>query len=191
MADQWYYARDEDRHGPFTARQLKELAAAGEIHTTDTVWKEGVAQCVAAGNVKNLFSSAGPAIANEAAAAATAEEPLPPQERGQAAAVSPTPAKPATEDSDAGTGATEARSPGANQAPAPQALVRKGRAMAVRGALIVGQDGTVVHYRKKCTACGYEDVCRSRMPIRNGMTRVPFFCPKCRKVRQVEIQGIL
>jgi hypothetical protein len=42
MADDWFYAHDIDKLGPFTARQLKDLAATGEILTTDTIWREGV-----------------------------------------------------------------------------------------------------------------------------------------------------
>jgi hypothetical protein len=65
----------------------------------------------------------------------------------------------------------------------------QGRATAGKGAIIVGQDGTNVQFRKKCTTCGHEDNCRSRMPIRQGTTKVGFYCSKCRKRREVEIQG--
>jgi hypothetical protein len=80
-------------------------------------------------------------------------------------------------------------------APAPKAPVqqpppRKGRATAVRGAVIVSQDGTTVYFRKKCSQCGHEETGRSRLPIRNGVTRAGYFCPKCRKLRPVEIQGM-
>jgi hypothetical protein len=80
-------------------------------------------------------------------------------------------------------------------APAPKPPVqqpppRKGRATAVRGAVIVSQDGTTVYFRKKCSQCGHEETGRSRLPIRNGVTRAGYFCPKCRKLRPVEIQGM-
>ncbi|HEV3081194.1 MAG TPA: GYF domain-containing protein [Gemmataceae bacterium] len=80
-------------------------------------------------------------------------------------------------------------------APAPKAPVqqpppRQGRATAVRGAVIVSQDGTTVYFRKKCSQCGHEETGRSRLPIRNGVTRAGYFCPKCRKLRPVEIQGM-
>jgi hypothetical protein len=65
----------------------------------------------------------------------------------------------------------------------------RARAMAGKGAIIVGQDGTNVQFRKKCTTCGHEDNCRSRIPIRPGTTKVGFYCSKCRKRREVEIQG--
>jgi len=73
--------------------------------------------------------------------------------------------------------------------PGSQPPPKKGRAMAVRGAVIVSQDGTMVFYRKKCTQCGHEETGRNRLPIRNGVMRAGYFCPKCRKLRPVEIQG--
>jgi hypothetical protein len=72
-----------------------------------------------------------------------------------------------------------------------QEQARKGRATAGRGAIVVAQDGINVKYRKKCTVCGHEDSAWHTMPIRNGPTRVPFYCPKCRKSRDVEIMGHL
>ena len=68
---------------------------------------------------------------------------------------------------------------------------RKGRALAVKGAVISSQDGEFVHFRKKCDKCGYEDTSRTSMRIRTGVSRESFFCPKCRKVREVQIQGII
>ena len=55
MADEWYYARGEDKLGPFSARQLKDLADAGRILLTDTVWKAGIDRGVSAARVENLF----------------------------------------------------------------------------------------------------------------------------------------
>ncbi len=55
MADQWYYAKEGCKVGPFSGRELKELAACGVILPTDTVWKEGVATGVLARRVRNLF----------------------------------------------------------------------------------------------------------------------------------------
>ncbi|HEV3115867.1 MAG TPA: GYF domain-containing protein [Gemmataceae bacterium] len=69
MSVQWYYGTEGDRHGPYSAQELQALAAAGTIRPTDTVWKEGVAQGVAAVRVKNLFQPAG---ANKPGAAAPA-----------------------------------------------------------------------------------------------------------------------
>ncbi len=57
MADLWYYAKDGCKVGPFSGRELKELATCGVILPTDTVWKEGVATGVLARKVRNLFPS--------------------------------------------------------------------------------------------------------------------------------------
>ncbi|HYT88290.1 MAG TPA: hypothetical protein VEL76_06190 [Gemmataceae bacterium] len=54
----------------------------------------------------------------------------------------------------------------------------------------MSQDGVTVYFLKKCSTCGFEDVCRSNMRIGHGVTRVHFFCPKCRKNREVQIQGM-
>jgi hypothetical protein len=63
--------------------------------------------------------------------------------------------------------------------------------VAVKGAVIISQDGESVQYRKKCGKCGCEDASKNRMPIRNGVNRATFFCPKCRKLSPVEIQGMI
>ena len=55
MAAIWYYAHDENRIGPFSSRQLKELASTGAILVCDTIWKEGIVKGVVASRVKNLF----------------------------------------------------------------------------------------------------------------------------------------
>jgi hypothetical protein len=72
----------------------------------------------------------------------------------------------------------------------PERAVKR-LAVGLKGAVILGQDGYAVHYRKKCCQCGFEDTCRSTMRIGQGLTRVHFFCPKCRKSRDVQIQGKL
>jgi hypothetical protein len=67
--------------------------------------------------------------------------------------------------------------------------ILKRRAVGVRGAVIIGQDGARVIFRKKCTACGFEDSSWNTMPITIGSMKVSFFCPKCRKRQGVEIRG--
>src|SRR5262245_2149690 len=42
VPDLWYYSHDEHKIGPYSGRQLKDLADSGEILPTDTVWKEGI-----------------------------------------------------------------------------------------------------------------------------------------------------
>jgi GYF domain 2 len=55
MAEQWYFGWDDKRFGPFSAAQLKELAALGKLQPRDTVWKEGIEKGMLADKVKNLF----------------------------------------------------------------------------------------------------------------------------------------
>jgi hypothetical protein len=62
--------------------------------------------------------------------------------------------------------------------------------LGVKGGVLMSQDGAQVKYRKKCLRCGYADTSLTTMPIRSGVTRVNFFCPKCKKSQQVEIQGV-
>jgi hypothetical protein len=68
---------------------------------------------------------------------------------------------------------------------------RKRIAVGLKGALVLSQDGYRVLYRKKCSQCGFEDTGRSTMLISTGTTRSHFFCPKCRKSREVQIQGTM
>jgi hypothetical protein len=178
MADQWYYTHGDDKVGPFSGRQLKELADAGKILPTDTVWKEGVEMGVLARKVKNLFPAAGP---SEPPAA----QPAPAAETTPAAPDEPVPQSLADEpESRSEEPVTAAKKPN------PQQNQPRGHAIALKGAIIVSQDGFRVHFRKKCTTCGHEDAARSSLPIRNTTTQISYFCPKCKRVRPVLIQGM-
>jgi hypothetical protein len=66
---------------------------------------------------------------------------------------------------------------------------RPARAVAGKGAVIVGQDGKNVKVRMKCSTCGYDDSSWKTIPITRGTTRLGFFCPKCRRKRDGEING--
>lgn len=55
MAQQWYYARGDQRTGPITSKQLKTLAASGGLRPTDLVWAEGMEQWKEARLVQGLF----------------------------------------------------------------------------------------------------------------------------------------
>jgi hypothetical protein len=206
MAVEWYYEMDGSRQGPYSGEELQALAAAGTIRPTDTVWREGVAQGVPAHRVRNLFAPGGAAAAPVPAPAAESPSPLKPSQEAraesdaahaEAAPASPgntgTPAAAAAPQPTSGPRKGEASEEVTKPAPRPPmapAPAKKGRATAVRGAVIVGQDGVTVYFRKKCTQCGNEETGRNRLPIRNGVTRANYFCPKCRKVRPVEIQGM-
>ena len=49
------YSREAEQFGPFTAAEMRELAAAGTILATDLVWQDGTDNKVVAARVKNLF----------------------------------------------------------------------------------------------------------------------------------------
>lgn len=185
MVDQWFYGQDEDRKGPYTSRQLRALADSGQVLDTDMVWKSGTAQGALAWRIKNLFEPP-----REAPAAPAA--PLAPFELAEDAALQPEVAGPVgTTPAEAAPAEMQASETRSYQSNVVSEVVKKARAVAVRGVKIVGQDGTYVQFRKVCTKCGHEDASRSMMPIRNGSMRMGFFCPKCKKMHQSEIHGKL
>jgi GYF domain 2 len=163
VIDQWYYWHEADILGPFSGKQLAALAAAGDILPSDTVWKDGVEEGVPASKVQHLFAAVGTEIAADGAAAVkpdpAAIEPL----------VAPEPV---------------ARWDGVRQSSGGRA-----RAVAGTGTTIVGQDGKTVKFRMKCTKCGSEDRSWKTLPITRGTIRANYYCPKCRKMRQVELTG--
>jgi hypothetical protein len=216
MANQWFFARDGATSGPFSATQLQELAAAGQIRPQDTVWKEGMERRVSAAKVDKLFAAPVPALSAVPAglAAPAAARPSPsrrpsPQPAALVADSSP-PADPTSlaerlasvEDLELAPGtavwegppAAPDKSPEeqASQAkkPPPPQKPKNMRVLGVKGGVISGQDGKVVKYRKQCLRCSYLDSSMTTTPIRSGTTRVNFFCPKCRKNQQTEIMGV-
>lgn len=138
MADQWYYGRGAEIHGPFSGWEVADLADAGTVLSTDTVWEDGAADGVPAASIAHLFPTA-------------------------AVVETPRPTPPA----------------------------KKARATAGPGASIVGQDGTTVRFRMKCTTCGKEDNSSQTRAITRGTIRVGFFCSKCKKRRTAEINGFV
>ena len=57
----WFYSHNgEPQQGPFSAADLRRMAAAGQLLRTDHLWKEGMPGWVAASSVKNLFPDAAP-----------------------------------------------------------------------------------------------------------------------------------
>ena len=185
MADQWYFWHETEILGPFSGQELLALATAGDIIPTDTVWKNGIEGGVPASRIQHLFpavladipvdellaSAESPAAAiEEAPAAAPVESAAKPAE-----AVVPVPVNPPQRWGDGGGGQPK----------------NKARATAGKGAVIMGQDGVTVRFRMKCTECKYEDSSWKTLPIARGTMRVVFYCPKCRKRRQCEINGYL
>lgn len=55
MADLWYYGRGADLFGPFSGWQVADLADAGEVWRTDTVWEDGTEDGVPAHTIPHLF----------------------------------------------------------------------------------------------------------------------------------------
>jgi hypothetical protein len=186
MATQWYYAHDGVRSGPFCADEMKVMAAGGGILLTDTVWKNDGPRGVPARKVEHLFAAppaeALPEGAPAVGAVVLAEPPaLPPE-------VSPQPLGVAASIPDDPPLLPETAAP-APPPPGPQHQVRKRRATASSGATVVGQDGTYVRFRKKCSACAHEDSSWQTLAIMVGMMKSNYFCPKCRKNREVVLRG--
>jgi hypothetical protein len=82
-ADQWFAARKKEKLGPFSLKQLKQLASAGKLRSTDMLLEEGTAKWMAASVVGNLFP---PASAQMRPLAPTANSMQAPARRKKAAA---------------------------------------------------------------------------------------------------------
>ena len=182
MADSWYYARDDERNGPYSGRQLRDLADAGTILQTDTVWKTGVEQGVPATKVKHLFPSI-EATHPVIAVVVPVSPPLPPAEFDDTdshlvALSEPTPPVPVET-------APEAPKPKPFQEPP----ARRRTASAGRGTIVMGQDGTHVRFKKQCTTCQHVDSSSISMKITQGTMKSVLFCPKCKKRRECELRG--
>ena len=57
---EWFYAQEGRQLGPISPEELRRLADAGELATTDLVWREGLAEWVPAIRVKGLFDGEEP-----------------------------------------------------------------------------------------------------------------------------------
>jgi len=188
MSNGWYYAHDAKKIGPYSPQQLRELADAGTILATDTVWKEGVTQGVRASRVKNLFAPIA-AAASLPSALDEGEMPtlaalVPYVKEAIAAETIPASAPPVL----VAENAVSALKAKAAAPSSPTKAPSKGRAVAIRGADIVSQDGTQAKYRMKCVTCGHHDSSCHALTITNKTFKKSFFCPKCRKRREVSIQ---
>jgi len=54
MPDQWYYTQNDERQGPVTPEQLKQLATSGQLQPTDLIWAKGMPNWVPAQTIKGL-----------------------------------------------------------------------------------------------------------------------------------------
>jgi len=52
--DNWFHARGGQQQGPFSIKNLREMAARKELTAGDLVWREGMAQWLPAGQVSEL-----------------------------------------------------------------------------------------------------------------------------------------
>ena len=207
MTDQWHYSHGQQEFGPFSATRMKDLAATGQVLVTDAVWKEGSETRVLAAKVRGLFQRPPPRTHVQLIPVETPIEPVAPAvpvpaRLAQADALAPLDAlrsargdgaAPASYVGSASSGNAKPQShavTGHDQRRAPPEPIQKLRVVALRGAVIVSQDGRVACYKKKCINCGHEDPNRTTMQIRRGINRVSFFCPECRKTRTAEIQGL-
>jgi len=50
----WYYAQNEEQHGPVTFEQLQELVESGQVSANDLVWNPDMPDWKPAGSVKGL-----------------------------------------------------------------------------------------------------------------------------------------
>ena len=92
MAKEWFYSRDGiDQNGPFSALELKELAARGGLRPTDLIWKAGMPKLVPARQVKGLFPGGGetPSSSPNARGCGTASAPDPTNPEGERRTVDP------------------------------------------------------------------------------------------------------
>jgi len=54
-ADSWYYGDGEQRQGPVSTDELRQLASTGRLRADDLVWKRGMAEWMPAAEVEGLF----------------------------------------------------------------------------------------------------------------------------------------
>lgn len=191
MAVQFFFGHGVEQFGPFPANRMRELAAAGEIQPTDMVWQEGDERRCPAARVKNLFPVV-EVLGRTEGQSSSADSPTGltapadqehPRQESHAAPVN-TPAAQSKALSQAEAPALAATPPASRRHEA-----RKRRVVCLKGAVLLGQDGVEVKFKKKCSVCGYEDPTRSTTKIPMGFMRLSFFCRDCRKSRPVEISG--
>ena len=55
MAAEWHVTRQGKQYGPFTEEKIRGLVATKRLSADDLIWRQGMAQWVAAGSVLSLF----------------------------------------------------------------------------------------------------------------------------------------
>jgi len=62
MAEEWFYSQNGQQAGPVDFGALQRMAAAGQLHPSDLVWKQGMANWAAAGSVGGVFAAPPPPV---------------------------------------------------------------------------------------------------------------------------------
>ncbi len=75
LAGMWFYAKNGEQHGPVEADEIRNRLSRGEIANTTLVWKEGMSQWTALGEVLELREPVPGGIAQASATAASASAP--------------------------------------------------------------------------------------------------------------------
>jgi hypothetical protein len=57
MSARWYFARNKQKVGPFSAAQIKQMADCGILQPEEHVWFEGAAKWVEARKIPGLFTA--------------------------------------------------------------------------------------------------------------------------------------
>ena len=57
---QWFYAKNNQQHGPVSEEQLKQLAASRQLNPSDLVWTDGMSEWTEARKLKGLFPTQAP-----------------------------------------------------------------------------------------------------------------------------------
>lgn len=78
METQWYYRKDGQKLGPVSSRQLKELAASGQLQPTDMIWREKLPKWAEARKVQGLFPRGNPVNSPNPQMAFSGEAAIPP-----------------------------------------------------------------------------------------------------------------
>src|SRR5438067_9977882 len=52
----WFYARNNQQQGPVALPALRDMARSGQLQPTDLVWREGMANWLAAQQMPELFA---------------------------------------------------------------------------------------------------------------------------------------
>lgn len=60
MAQEWFYAEGDQKKGPFSPAQLKQLTASGQVTPTTRVWTSGMSEWKESRTIKGLFATGRP-----------------------------------------------------------------------------------------------------------------------------------